>query len=122
MTPAGEPFAAAIDGLDDSTWALPLAPLTATSSPEAYSPGEQPPADRLAAAARLVSVCLGGGECARGREGVRVGRAARGVYIQPLSIGVGGDTKPPADRLAAAARLVIDMWPQLTSVTQHPQF
>lgn len=55
MTPAGEPFAAAIDGLDGSTWALPLAPLTATSTPEAYSPGEQPPADRLAAAARLVS-------------------------------------------------------------------
>lgn len=55
MTPAGEPFAAAIDGHDGKTWHLPLAPLTASSTPEAYSPGEQPAADRLAAAARLVS-------------------------------------------------------------------
>lgn len=55
MTPAGEPFAEAIDGLDGKTWHLPLAPLTATSTPEAYSPGEQPQLDRLQAAARLVN-------------------------------------------------------------------
>jgi glutathione S-transferase len=54
MTPQGEPFAAAIDGQDASSWRLPLPPLSATSSPEAYSPGEQPHLDRLAAAARLV--------------------------------------------------------------------
>eukprot|EP00879_Flechtneria_rotunda_P013937 GHRR01014556.1.p1 GENE.GHRR01014556.1~~GHRR01014556.1.p1 ORF type:complete len:360 (+),score=94.86 GHRR01014556.1:732-1811(+) len=54
MTPAGEPFAAAIDGQDGSSWRLPLPPLTASSSPEAYSPGENPPLDRLQAAARLV--------------------------------------------------------------------
>jgi hypothetical protein len=54
MTPAGEPFAEAIDGQDRKTWHLPLGPLNATSTPEAYSPGEQPHLDRLAAAARLV--------------------------------------------------------------------
>lgn len=55
MTPAGEPFAEAIDGVDAASWRLPLPPLTATSTPEAYSPGEQPQLDRLQAAARLVS-------------------------------------------------------------------
>jgi len=54
MTPAGEPFAEAIDGQDGKTWHLPLAPLSATSTPEAYSPGEDPPRDRLEAAAKLV--------------------------------------------------------------------
>jgi hypothetical protein len=54
MTPEGEMFAAAIDGQDGSSWKLPLQPLNATSTPEAYSPGENPPVDRLAAAARLV--------------------------------------------------------------------
>lgn len=54
MTPAGEPFAEAIDGVDGVSWRLPLAPLTATSTPEAYSPGEQPQLDKLQAAARLV--------------------------------------------------------------------
>jgi glutathione S-transferase len=58
MTPAGEPFAEAIDGQDGKTWHLPLAPLNATSTPEAYSPGEQPHLDRLAAAARLVRHCV----------------------------------------------------------------
>lgn len=54
MTPAGEAFAAAIDGQDGKTWHLPLSPLSGASTPEAYSPGEQPQLDRLAAAARLV--------------------------------------------------------------------
>jgi glutathione S-transferase len=54
MTPAGEPFAEAIDGQDGKTWHLPLAPLSATSTPEAYSPGEDPPRDRLEAAAKLL--------------------------------------------------------------------
>jgi hypothetical protein len=54
MTPAGEQFAAAIDGEDGVTWRLPLAPLNGTSCPEAYSPGETPAVDRLEAAAKLV--------------------------------------------------------------------
>ncbi|WIA38465.1 hypothetical protein OEZ86_001788 [Tetradesmus obliquus] len=54
-TPEGELFAAALDGQDGASWHLPLPPLNATSSPEAYSPGENPPVDRLAAAARLVA-------------------------------------------------------------------
>jgi glutathione S-transferase len=54
MAPEGEQFAAAIDGHDGISWKLPLSPLSATSTPEAYSPGENPPVDRLAAAARLV--------------------------------------------------------------------
>eukprot|EP00878_Enallax_costatus_P017108 GHUV01017963.1.p1 GENE.GHUV01017963.1~~GHUV01017963.1.p1 ORF type:complete len:518 (+),score=110.16 GHUV01017963.1:223-1554(+) len=54
MTPAGELFAAAIDGHDGKSWHLPLPPLTATSTPEAYSPGENPPVDKLQAAARVV--------------------------------------------------------------------
>lgn len=49
-----EELAAAIDGTDGVSWALPLPPLNATSSPEAYSPGENPEQDRLRAAARLV--------------------------------------------------------------------
>eukprot|EP00775_Hariotina_reticulata_P005445 gene5445-5679_t len=54
MTPAGEQFAAAIDGQDGLTWRLPLAPLNGASCPEAYSPGETPAVDRLEAAAKLV--------------------------------------------------------------------
>lgn len=61
-TPEGELFAAALDGQDGASWHLPLPPLNATSTPEAYSPGENPPVDRLAAAARLVRV--GAGTCA----------------------------------------------------------
>ncbi|GBF92826.1 glutathione S-transferase [Raphidocelis subcapitata] len=52
MTPAGEPIAAAIDG---GAWRLPLPPLGPTSLPEPYSPGDNPPLDRLEAAARMVS-------------------------------------------------------------------
>jgi glutathione S-transferase len=58
MTPEGEQFAAAIDGQDGVSWKLPLPPLNATSTPEAYSPGENPPVDRLAAAARLVRIVV----------------------------------------------------------------
>lgn len=58
MTPAGEPFAAALDGQDGKSWHLPLPPLTGRSTPEAYSPGENPPVDRLQAAARLVSAAV----------------------------------------------------------------
>jgi len=52
--------AAAIDGSDGASWHLPLAkkPLTAYSNlPTSFEewPGEDPPRDRLAAAARLVS-------------------------------------------------------------------
>ena len=52
--PAGKPFAAAIDGIDDSSWCLPLSPLSSTSVPEAFAPGDDPPRDRLRAAAKLV--------------------------------------------------------------------
>jgi glutathione S-transferase len=70
MTPAGEAFAEAIDGQDGKTWSLPLPPLNATSTPEAYSLGEDPPRDRLEAAARLVSR---GGGLAGGRPQQRSG-------------------------------------------------
>lgn len=53
-TPEAAPMAAAIDGSDGTAWTLPLPPLNGTSL-EAYSPGEDPPADRLRAAAKLVS-------------------------------------------------------------------
>lgn len=48
----GEAVAAAIDGRDGS-WTLPLPPLTSTSL-EAYSPGDTPAHDTLAAAAQLI--------------------------------------------------------------------
>lgn len=51
MVADGEPVAAAIDG---GAWRLPLAPLSATSMPEPYSPGDSPALDTLEAAARLV--------------------------------------------------------------------
>jgi len=35
----GVPVAAQIDGLDGESWRLPLAPLSATSLPEPFSPG-----------------------------------------------------------------------------------
>ncbi|KAG2493053.1 hypothetical protein HYH03_008716 [Edaphochlamys debaryana] len=54
MTAEGEPVAAALDGTDGVHWRLPLEPLTATSFPEPYSRGDDPPRDRLAAAAKLV--------------------------------------------------------------------
>lgn len=34
-----EALAAAIDGTDGEQWSLPLSPLSASSIPEAYSPG-----------------------------------------------------------------------------------
>ncbi|EIE23653.1 glutathione S-transferase [Coccomyxa subellipsoidea C-169] len=52
--PDADEAAAAIDGVDGKSWQLPLPPLNATSFPEPYSPGEDPPLDRLRAAARLV--------------------------------------------------------------------
>ncbi|PNH08687.1 hypothetical protein TSOC_004726 [Tetrabaena socialis] len=50
----GLPVSAALDGTDGAAWRLPLPPLSATSLPEPYSPGERPPYDRLEAAAKLV--------------------------------------------------------------------
>jgi glutathione S-transferase len=53
-SPEAEPFAAAIDGSDANSWRLPLSNLSTTSL-EAYSPGNDPPRDRLRAASKLVS-------------------------------------------------------------------
>lgn len=55
MTDDGEPIAAQVDGLDGAAWRLPLPPLTATSLPEPYSPGDSPARDRLEAAAKMVA-------------------------------------------------------------------
>jgi hypothetical protein len=49
----GKDIAAAIDGAA-SSWRLPLPPLSATSMPEPYSPGEVVEADKTRAAARLI--------------------------------------------------------------------
>ncbi|CAD7703795.1 unnamed protein product [Ostreobium quekettii] len=46
-------LAADIDGRDGASWSLPLPPLGPDST-EPYSPGEDPPVDRLEAAARLI--------------------------------------------------------------------
>lgn len=54
MTEEGQPVAEVIDGEAPGSWRLPLPPLTATSLPEPYSPGEDPNRDKLEAAARLV--------------------------------------------------------------------
>lgn len=58
-TPERRAAATAIDGTDGKSWHLPLAnkPLTASSGGLSFEewPGEDPPRDRLAAAARLVS-------------------------------------------------------------------
>ncbi len=54
MHPEGMPVAAALDGSDGASWRLPLPPLSATSLPEPYSPGDNPPMDRLEAAAKMV--------------------------------------------------------------------
>jgi len=51
-TPAQRAAAAAIDGVDGAAWRLPLAPLA--DDPYDAWPGEDPPRDRLRAAARLV--------------------------------------------------------------------
>ena len=51
-TPAQVAAAAAIDGTDGAAWRLPLPPLA--NDPFDPWPGEDPPADRLRAAARLV--------------------------------------------------------------------
>lgn len=51
----GEQFAKQINGRDGKNWHLPLAPLTATSQPECYSPGDNLPTDRALAAFRLVN-------------------------------------------------------------------
>jgi hypothetical protein len=68
MSDAGEPWAAAIDGQDGSSWRLPLAPLGPAALPEPYSVPENPPADRLEAAARMVGVAAArpdAGRCLR---------------------------------------------------------
>lgn len=49
MVAEGEPWAAKING---GAWQLPLAPLSATSLPEPYSPGDNPQLDCLEAAVR----------------------------------------------------------------------
>eukprot|EP00798_Chlamydomonas_sp_ICE-L_P023466 gene23465-17292_t len=54
MVPEGRPVSLAVDGRDGDSWSLPLSPLTATSMPEPYAPGENPPADRVEAAVRLI--------------------------------------------------------------------
>lgn len=54
MHPEGVPVATALDGSDGASWQLPLPPLSATSLPEPYSPGDNPPVDRLEAAAKMV--------------------------------------------------------------------
>lgn len=102
MTDAGEPWAAAIDGQDASSWRLPLAPLNATSLPEAYSPGENPPLDRLQAAARMVA-----------NHGPLVGFALRGPGRpgpRPVSAPLADPTAIPAkehsDAVDAALRHV----------------
>ena len=64
----GEPVAAEIDGRADGAWQLPLAPLDASSLYEPYSPGDNPPRDRVVAAQALV----------RNHEAV-AGFAARGA-------------------------------------------
>lgn len=51
MVPEGQPVAAQLDG---GSWRLPLAPLSATSMPEPYFPGDSPARDTLEAAAKLV--------------------------------------------------------------------
>lgn len=54
MHPEGVPVATALDGSDGASWQLPLPPLSATSLPEPYSPGDNPPVDRLEAAAKMI--------------------------------------------------------------------
>lgn len=51
----GNAVARAINGQDGKAWHLPLPPLSATSLPEVFSPGEAPESDRARAAFRLVS-------------------------------------------------------------------
>lgn len=51
----GTAVARAINGQDGKAWHLPLPPLSATSLPEVFSPGEAPESDRARAAYRLVS-------------------------------------------------------------------
>lgn len=53
MHPDGEPFAAAIDGRDPSSWRLPLEPLGAGGL-EPHIPGSDPQVDALLAGARIV--------------------------------------------------------------------
>ena len=53
-SPAQAAMAADIDGSDGVAWSLPLAPLGAAGPAGEVWPGEDPPSDRLAAAARLV--------------------------------------------------------------------
>ncbi len=52
--PEAAPIAAAVDGIDESSWRLPLSPLGPASLPEPHAPGDDPHRDRLRAAARLV--------------------------------------------------------------------
>lgn len=54
MHKEGEAVASAINGQDGKAWHLPLPPLTGTSLPEVFSPGEAPESDRARAAYRLV--------------------------------------------------------------------
>ncbi|KAL6754402.1 glutathione S-transferase [Haematococcus lacustris] len=54
MTAEGVPVSQLIDGTAPGAWQLPLPPLSASSLPEPYSPGENPAADTLEAAAAMV--------------------------------------------------------------------
>ncbi|KAJ9533875.1 hypothetical protein QJQ45_026965, partial [Haematococcus lacustris] len=54
MTAEGVPVSQLIDGTAPGAWQLPLPPLSASSLPEPYSPGENPAADTLEAASAIV--------------------------------------------------------------------
>ncbi len=58
-SPAQAAMAGDIDGTDGASWSLPLAPLASAGPAAEWWPGEDPPADRLRAAARLVENARG---------------------------------------------------------------
>ena len=92
MHPDGEAVATAIDGGGDA-WRLPLPPLSATSSPEPYRPGDDAPVDTTRAAARLI----------RNHEAVArfAARGAGADGARPVSAPLADPTAQPKDAAVA---------------------
>jgi glutathione S-transferase len=80
MTAEGESVSAIVDGQAGGSWQLPLPPLSGSSLPEPYSPGEDPQKDRLEAAAKMVGWAWR--PSSGGRRGSRERRSREGLGLE----------------------------------------
>ena len=92
----GFAVAETIDGNADGAWRLPLPPLSATSLPEPYAPGDAPAQDRTRAARALVSNHAAVSKFAARAVGPQVRHSVGAPLSDPYAES-GGDCLPHVD-------------------------